>query len=112
MVANNGGAIVNIASILGLVAIPNAPAYNSSKGGLVLFTKSIAVEYAKDNIRANSICPGLVTTPMTEELMAQKDVIKEIKKDLIIYLLVMISRINVLNITLAFILNFMRIPRY
>ena len=81
MLTNKGGSIVNISSILGMVAIPNAPAYNSSKGGLVLFTKSIAVEYAEQNIRANCICPGLVATPMTKDFMAETETMKEIIKD-------------------------------
>lgn len=81
MLSNKGGSIVNIASILGIVAIPNAPAYNSSKGGVVMFTKSIAVEYAKDNIRSNCICPGLVATPMTEDFMSETEIMKDIIKD-------------------------------
>ncbi len=81
MLSNKGGAIVNIASILGLVAIPNAPAYNTSKGGVVMFTKSIAIEYAKEGIRSNCICPGLVATPMTKEFMAETEIMSEIIKD-------------------------------
>ncbi len=69
MISNGGGSIINIASILGMVAIPEAPAYNVSKGGVIMFTKSIAVEYGRHNIRANSICPGLVKTPMTQDLL-------------------------------------------
>jgi len=72
MISNGGGSIINIASILGNVAIPGASAYNSSKGGVIMFTKSIAVEYGKHNIRANGICPGLVETPMTQGLVADK----------------------------------------
>ncbi|MGR3319032.1 MAG: SDR family NAD(P)-dependent oxidoreductase [Candidatus Anammoxibacter sp.] len=81
MISNKGGAIINIASILGMVAIPNASAYNTSKGGLVMFTKSIAMEYANQNIRANCICPGLVATPMTKDFMAETETMKEIIKD-------------------------------
>lgn len=81
MLKNKGGSIINIASILGLVAIPCAAAYNTSKGGLAMFTKSIAIEYAKENIRANCICPGLVETPMTEDYMSNKELMKEVIKD-------------------------------
>ena len=81
MLSNKGGAIINIASILGMVAIPNTSAYNTSKGGLVMFTKSIAIEYANQNIRANCICPGLVATPMTKDFMAETETMKEIIKD-------------------------------
>ncbi len=80
MISNGGGSIINIASILGMVAIPEASAYNASKGGVIMFTKSIAVEYGKHNIRANCICPGLVETPMTHGFVADKKVATEILK--------------------------------
>lgn len=63
-----GGSIVHIASIAGLVG-GNGSAYSSSKGGLCLFSKDLAVTYAKDKIRVNTICPGGVLTPMTEGMM-------------------------------------------
>jgi cyclopentanol dehydrogenase len=66
-----GGSIVNISSIAGLVG-GNGPAYTASKGGLRLLTKDNAVEFAKDNIRVNSIHPGGVLTPMTEFLVADE----------------------------------------
>lgn len=62
---SGGGAIVNISSIAGLVG-GNGAAYSASKAGVALLTKDNAVELAKDNIRANSIHPGGVVTPMTE----------------------------------------------
>ncbi|MBX9781751.1 MAG: glucose 1-dehydrogenase [Chitinophagaceae bacterium] len=65
---NGGGSIINIASIAGLVG-GNGAAYSASKGGLIMLTKDIAVTFAKDNIRANAICPGGVLTPMTEDLI-------------------------------------------
>jgi NAD(P)-dependent dehydrogenase (short-subunit alcohol dehydrogenase family) len=63
-----GGSIVNISSIAGLVG-GNGPAYTTSKGALRLLTKDNAVEFAKNNIRVNSIHPGGVLTPMTEFLL-------------------------------------------
>ncbi len=72
MISKGGGSIINVASILGMVAIPEASAYNASKGGVIMFTRSIAVEYGRHNIRANSICPGVVKTPMTQGLLADK----------------------------------------
>ena len=60
------GSVVNIASIYGLVAGPGATAYSTAKGGIINFTRSVAVDYAKQGVRANSICPGFVETPMTE----------------------------------------------
>lgn len=65
-----GGSIVNIASIAGLVG-GNGVAYTSSKGGLRLLSKDLAVTLAKDKIRVNTICPGAVLTPMTEALLSQ-----------------------------------------
>lgn len=62
------GSIVNISSIAGLVG-GNGPAYTTSKGALRLLTKDNAVEFAKSNIRVNSIHPGGVLTPMTEFLV-------------------------------------------
>jgi cyclopentanol dehydrogenase len=76
---SGGGSIVNVASIAGVVG-GNGAAYSSSKGGLVLFSKDLAVELAKDKIRVNTICPGGVLTPMTEELMkvqGMEDMIKQ-----------------------------------
>jgi NAD(P)-dependent dehydrogenase (short-subunit alcohol dehydrogenase family) len=60
------GSVVNIASIYGLVGAPAATAYATAKGGIVNLTRSVAVDYAQEGVRANSICPGFVETPMTE----------------------------------------------
>ena len=63
-----GGSIINIASDWGLNAADRAPAYAASKGGLVLLTRSMAKDHARDGLRVNAICPGDVDTPM---LMAE-----------------------------------------
>lgn len=65
MLARGGGAIVNVASVAGLVAFPGRCAYSASKGGVVQLTRSLAADYAARGIRANAICPGMVDTPMT-----------------------------------------------
>ena len=61
-----GGSIVNISSIYGLVGSPTSTAYHAAKGAIRLFTKSAAVQYAKDNIRVNSVHPGYAHTPLTD----------------------------------------------
>ena len=76
---NGGGSIINVASIAGIIG-GNGAAYSSSKGGLVLFSKDLAVTLAKDKIRVNTICPGFVLTPMTEDLLkatGMEDTIKQ-----------------------------------
>src|SRR5437016_5530102 len=66
-----GGSIINVASFVALVgaAVPQI-AYTASKGGVLAMTREIAVEFARQNIRANSLCPGPVETPLLAELLA------------------------------------------
>jgi NAD(P)-dependent dehydrogenase (short-subunit alcohol dehydrogenase family) len=66
-----GGSIVNWASSSALVAEANYSAYCASKGGVLMLTKTVAVEHAQDGIRANALCPGWVDTPMTDALIEQ-----------------------------------------
>jgi NAD(P)-dependent dehydrogenase (short-subunit alcohol dehydrogenase family) len=65
----SGGAIVNTASIAGLVGLPTATHYVAAKHGVVGLTKTAAMEYAKDKIRVNCVNPGYIKTPMTDETM-------------------------------------------
>lgn len=60
-----GGSIVNTSSIWGIAAVPGAAAYHASKGGVRTLTKNAAVSYAADGIRANSVHPGHIATPLT-----------------------------------------------
>ncbi len=66
-----GGSIVNMSSVAGLVGVPGVSAYAASKGGVRLFSKTIAIEYARQNIRCNSVHPGLIDTNMQQ--VAQRD---------------------------------------
>ena len=70
-----GGSIINISSIAGLVGSRyGSTAYQSSKGAVRLLTKSIAIQHAPDNIRCNSVHPGMIVTAMTEEALSDPDV--------------------------------------
>jgi NAD(P)-dependent dehydrogenase (short-subunit alcohol dehydrogenase family) len=69
-----GGSIVNISSQLGLVGTDNSsPQYQASKGAVRLLTKTTAIQYARDGIRANSVHPGPIVTPMTERRRADPE---------------------------------------
>ena len=70
MIARRDGRIVNIASYLGLFAgSGSTPAYNASKGGLVMLTRSIAVKHGPGGVRANAICPGFIKTELNRDLI-------------------------------------------
>ena len=68
MLETGGGSIINAASMLGHVGQAETAAYTASKGGVVNMTRALAVEYAKDGIRVNAVCPGYVNTSLLDQL--------------------------------------------
>jgi NAD(P)-dependent dehydrogenase (short-subunit alcohol dehydrogenase family) len=73
MVEQRSGSIVNIASIEGLEGTEGGSAYNASKGGVVLLTKNLAIDYGPLGIRSNCVCPGLIDTPLSREIYDEPD---------------------------------------
>jgi NAD(P)-dependent dehydrogenase (short-subunit alcohol dehydrogenase family) len=72
MLKQGRGAIVNVASILGLVGFATAPAYVAAKHGVLGLTKTAALEYSNQGIRVNAVCPGFIETSMTQQLREDK----------------------------------------
>jgi meso-butanediol dehydrogenase / (S,S)-butanediol dehydrogenase / diacetyl reductase len=66
MMKNGGGSIINIASLGGLRCLPGMPAYTSSKGGLIMLTQQVALDYGPYKVRSNVVCPGGTRTAMIE----------------------------------------------
>lgn len=71
MIKNCGGVVINCSSVSGLVGQLNQVAYNTAKGGIEIFTKCIALDFAKYNIRANTVCPGWVEIDSNREFIKQ-----------------------------------------
>jgi NAD(P)-dependent dehydrogenase (short-subunit alcohol dehydrogenase family) len=68
------GNIVNASSTSALAGLPYGAAYGASKGGVLALTRTLAVEYGRQGLRANAVCPGSITTPMTSRSKLPKDV--------------------------------------
>jgi NAD(P)-dependent dehydrogenase (short-subunit alcohol dehydrogenase family) len=69
MAGNGGGAIVNVASVAGLVGLRNRAAYCASKGAVIAFTRALAIDHVGDRIRVNAVCPGTIDTPWVRRLV-------------------------------------------
>jgi NAD(P)-dependent dehydrogenase (short-subunit alcohol dehydrogenase family) len=91
MLENDGGAIVNIASILGKVGFATAPAYTAAKHGVVGLTRTAALEYSAKGIRVNAVGPGFISTPLiaqleddddTKQMLVSKHAIGRLGKDM------------------------------
>jgi meso-butanediol dehydrogenase/(S,S)-butanediol dehydrogenase/diacetyl reductase len=69
MQRQGGGAIVNTSSVAGLFADAGTAAYNAVKAGVINLTRAIALEHARDGIRANCVCPGAIDTPLFQRVL-------------------------------------------
>lgn len=79
MINQRSGKIINIASIAGQHASAQSAAYNASKAGVILMTKTLAVEWAKHNIQVNAICLGVFATAMTDDFLKDENFLQMIK---------------------------------
>ena len=77
MLAGGGGAIVNVASGAGLVGFAGLPAYVASKHGVVGLTRAAALEYARQGVRVNCVCPGSTRTPMLEAFIGEDEKVEK-----------------------------------
>lgn len=71
LLAGHGKCIVNMGSVAGMVGIRDRTAYCATKGGVIAFTRAVAVDYVDDGLRCNAICPGTIDTPWVERMTAQ-----------------------------------------
>lgn len=69
MIEQGSGSVVNLASIASFIGLQNNAAYNASKGGVLMLTRNMAVDFASKNIRVNAVCPAMIMTPMLEDFI-------------------------------------------
>jgi len=81
MMKNKGGSIVNVSSVLGLRAIPSVPlsVYGATKAGIIMFTKSIAVEYGPNGVRCNCVCPSTIKSSIIEPYLQDENAKKTLE---------------------------------
>ena len=75
--SSGGGAIVNTASISGLAGDYGLAAYNAAKGGVANYTRTVAIDHARENIRINAVCPGPIDTALTTALQANAELLAD-----------------------------------
>jgi NAD(P)-dependent dehydrogenase (short-subunit alcohol dehydrogenase family) len=83
MIKRKKGAIINTGSINSLMAMKKEAAYDASKGGVLMLTRAVALDFAEFNIRANCICPGAIETPMLRDLLDKADDPRAAEADLV-----------------------------
>ena len=79
MLARERGSIVNVASVEGLQGCEGGSSYNASKGGVVLLTKNMAIDYGRKGIRVNVVCPGFIDTPLLRSVFGM-ELMKEVRQ--------------------------------
>jgi NAD(P)-dependent dehydrogenase (short-subunit alcohol dehydrogenase family) len=82
MIKGGGGSIINIATTAGITGVPRAPAYSASKAGVILLTKSLALEWARYHIRVNAVAPHYLETPLTEGLRDSEKIYESLIKQI------------------------------
>jgi len=82
MIGSGGGSIINISTTAGITGVPRAPAYSASKAGIILLTKSLALEWVRYNIRVNAIAPHYLETELTKGLRASDKVYEGLVKQI------------------------------
>lgn len=83
LLKRGGGSIVNVASTAALIGTPNLASYSAAKSGVLGLTKTVALEYAEQQIRANTLCPGTIKTPMMDQGIADNPGAYEYLRDLV-----------------------------
>jgi 2-keto-3-deoxy-L-fuconate dehydrogenase len=68
---SRGAAIVNVASVAGMVGLPNRAAYCASKGAVIALTRALAIDHVQDGIRVNCVCPGTIDSPWIDRVVAE-----------------------------------------
>lgn len=74
-----GGNIINVASVLGMIGTKMASVYSGTKGAVISLTKALAIEWCNSNYRVNAICPGLIDTDMTDMIKKRESVLEQVK---------------------------------